>query len=339
MRSYAWRLEPLDGQLERVLTVSTGACRTQIDLPKLGRWRAHLMITSDRGGREGQQDFRFRDLVIVAFGDSFVSGEGNPEGKQRRGSLDVRVVWTDKQCHRSKHSWAMRAARRLEDATTSVTFLNYACSGATTHDMLYGGYKGIQPVNGDRRLPSQFAAAREALGGPFVPGSRPVHALLMTAGVNDTAFSSVLLACASYNSRLPYDRLLDPLFDEPCTTAGATRSVRGAIGGLRDSYDRLEVALSSHLKVGQVRFVEYPSRVITDGRDRHGGCGILKGISGGEARWITARGDELNGAMRAAAMRNGWRYVGGVRDAFRRHGYCAGAKTWFRSFSGSRKLQ
>ena len=31
-------------------------------------------------------------------------------------------------------------------------------------------------------------------------------------------------------------------------------------------------------------------------------------------------------------------YVGGIRDAFRGHGYCAG-DTWFRSFSGSQELQ
>jgi hypothetical protein len=79
--------------------------------------------------------------------------------------------------------------------------------------------------------------------------------------------------------------------------------------------------------------------VLTNEQDRHGGCGIFEGINSDEAHWITDRGDELNARMAASAAFHGWTYVGGIRDAFRRHGYCADSRTWFRSYSGSKKLQ
>ena len=52
------------------------------------------------------------------------------------------------------------------------------------------------------------------------------------------------------------------------------------------------------------------------------------------------RGDDLNRTLRTAASANGWTFVRDVRDTFRGHGYCADADhTWFRSLSGSKKLQ
>ena len=103
-------------------------------------------------------------------------------------------------------------------------------------------------------------------------------------------------------------------------------------------YDGLSAGIAANLKAGSVRVVEYPSRIVTNGRDQHDSCGVLTGLSDGEARWISRRGDELNAALAEGAERNGWGYVSGIRDAFRHHGYCAG-KTWFRSFSASKKLQ
>jgi hypothetical protein len=339
IRSYSWRFEQLDGQPGRAVPFTRGTCTGRVTLPALGRWRVHLRIRT-RAGRilHSQVDHTFRDVVIVALGDSYVSGEGNPETARRVDFEDDGIVpatWTDQQCHRSKSSWAMRAAREFEGAHTAVTFLNYACSGATVNDLLSGSYGGIDPVRGDRRLPSQLGAARAALGDPLSESTRPVHAVLMSAGVNDAEFSSVLQDCAAIN----FGFHIDPIFDDPCDSVGSTRYVQNKIEGLRESYDRLEIGLAANLKGGAVRLLEYPSRVLTNDDDRHGGCGIFEGINSDEAHWITDRGDELNARMSASAASHGWTYVGGVRNAFRRHGYCAGDDTWFRSFSGSRKLQ
>lgn len=350
IRSYQWRIEPLEeqpGQIRR----NTGGCRSHVSLSTLGpkehaeagRWRVHLTIHTVAGRTlRTQRDQTFRDVVIIAVGDSYVSGEGNPErhsyitggGPNQPPPRRVPAKWSDRQCHRSSSSWAMRAARAFENASTSVTFLNYACSGATVDNVL-GSYRGMEPVSGDKRLPAQLVAAGTALGNPLAASTRPVHTVLMSAGVNDAEFSSVLRDCAKVTIGLH----IDPLFGDPCNRVGPTRYVRNKIAGLRESYDRLEVGLAANLKGGAVRFLEYPSRILTDAKDRHGGCGIFEGITSDEAGWITDRGDELNARMVASAALHGWSYVGGVRDAFRRHGYCAGSRTWFRSFSGSSKLQ
>lgn len=343
--SFEWRLEPLDGQANPV-TVTSRSCRnTQARVGGLGRWRVELTVRS-ANGRAARADIgtrRLRDVVVVAFGDSYVSGEGNPDSNAvyEDGLLVERPRWTDKQCHRSRASWAMRAARRFEDSNTSVTFLSFACSGAVVDNLLSGGYMGIQPISGgrDKRLVAQLSAARDALGPPMSATTRPVHAVLMSIGVNDTGFASVLTQCAAFNAGVGLDIPgLGTITDRPCSTAGLTRYVRNSIALLRSAWDKLEVGLDAHLLAPTVRFVEYPSRIVTNGRDQHDGCGALTGISSDEARWISNRGNELNAAMAEAAERNGWGYVGGIRDAFRGHGYCAG-DTWFRSFSGSQKLQ
>jgi hypothetical protein len=339
IRSYAWLVEPLDGQPGGRIATTTSNCRSQVTLPALGRWHTELAITTAANRvLRSVDDHSFRDVVIVAFGDSYVSGEGNPDKARIFDPDDDEYAppeWTDYQCHRSRHSWAMRAARAFEGPGTTVTFLNYACSGAKANDLVAGSYRGIQPLRGDKRLPAQLVAAREALGNPIAASTRPVHGVLMSVGVNDAAFSSVLMDCAAINSGIH----IDPIFSDPCNRSGLTRYVRNAIAGLRESYDRLEVGLAENVKGGAVRLVEYPSRVLTNERDRHGGCGIFEGIDSDEAHWITDRGDELNARMRTSAAFHGWRYVRGVRDDFRGHGYCAGGRTWFRSFSGSDKLQ
>lgn len=339
IRTYDWRAEPLEGQASGAVTATATTCASRLTLPVLGRWRVHLTIHTAAGRTlHALRDSSFRDVVIIAFGDSYVSGEGNPERQRVFDKENGRIIparWTDRQCHRSKSSWAMRAASTFEDSRTAVTFLNYACSGATVENVLSGAYWGIDPERSDGRLPSQLVAAREALGNPLAASTRPVHAVLMSVGVNDAEFSSVLRDCAAINFGIH----IDPIFDDPCDNVGMTRYVRNAIRGLRHSYDRLEVGLSANLKGGAVRFVEYPSRVLTNEQDRHGGCGIFEGINSDEAHWITDRGDELNARMAASAAFHRWTYVGGIRDAFRRRGYCADSRTWFRSYSGSKKLQ
>ncbi len=343
MRDYEWRIEPLDGQNVAPIAKSGSSCQEWVTLRTLGRWRFTLTTRSSNGrSARGSTDRRFRDLVVVAFGDSFTSGEGNMELVTQTPTRTVRR-WSDRQCHRSEHSWAMRAARKLEDEATSVTFLNFACSGATTTDLFQGGYKGIAPTSSDRRLKAQLAQARDALGDPLVRDTRPVHSVLMSAGVNDADFSSTLIDCAKLSAPdgVPVLGGLDPLVDNPCDNVGSTRGVRTELSLLKAKYDRVDAAFAANLKVSPaaVRLAEYPSRLMTDEHDRHGGCGIFEGLSSSEARWISDRGDELGATMRAAVGRNGWGYLGGVRDVFRGHGYCADGESWFRGFKDSVQIQ
>jgi hypothetical protein len=157
-------------------------------------------------------------------------------------------------------------------------------------------------------------------------GTPQVDVLLVTAGVNDLGVSNLLNDCAKSIG--------------DCTSHGPAADVRAGLMALPQRYRQLDAAFSTHVNAAQVYVVEYPSRVFTNEQDRHGGCGAFEpGMRSGEAHWITDRVDDLNAALKAAARSYGWVYVRDVRKKFRRHGYCAGAQSWFRSYSGSKKLQ
>ena len=115
-----------------------------------------------------------KDRLIIGFGDSVTSGEGNPErpaiftGKPwtsgRFGGVtgpslpqraddpttlagsDSRAQWTDRWCHRSVYSAQIRAAlaASLADLQQSVTVLHYGCSGATITEGMLGEYDGVE---------------------------------------------------------------------------------------------------------------------------------------------------------------------------------------------------
>jgi hypothetical protein len=130
------------------------------------------------------------DLLVAGLGDSFGSGEGNPDRpvtfKQRR-SLDYGgsqyprdefagfplrdglprgaddnhpafagkgAGWVHRKCHRSLYSQQLRAALHLAISDPalqrSVTYLGFACTGATILD-LFGRYEGREehPVASD----------------------------------------------------------------------------------------------------------------------------------------------------------------------------------------------
>jgi hypothetical protein len=158
---------------------------------------AGMGVKVEIGGREVlQADIKVRDVLIVAVGDSFGSGEGNPDvpvrfsrdrtadygkpdGKDDLTGYPARVGdwkqigdpafikenarWHDQACHRSLYSHQMRAALQLaiEDPHRSVTFVGLACSGAEVTFGLFLRYKGNEWVPNPPLL-SQVSAAAEA---------------------------------------------------------------------------------------------------------------------------------------------------------------------------------
>ncbi len=150
-------------------------------------------ISVEVGGREVAVTLaKVNDLLVVGMGDSFASGEGNPDvpvrfSRERRadyggGKLsgyparvgpwqsigDTAFIrnnarWTDQACHRSLYSHQLRAALQLavEDPHRAVTFVGYACSGAEIVDGLFRRYKGHEWVPNPPDL-SQLSAIAQA---------------------------------------------------------------------------------------------------------------------------------------------------------------------------------
>jgi len=69
-------------------------------------------------------------LKVVLLGDSYSAGNG------ARTSSDDRDYYGPKGCYRSHSNWAEQYVDSLQAAGYEVTFLNRACSGAVTADVL-----------------------------------------------------------------------------------------------------------------------------------------------------------------------------------------------------------
>ena len=148
------------------------------------------------GSQVAETAARVTDLFVVGMGDSFASGEGNPDVPVRfsperttdygSGSndapltgyparigdwkeigdkkfIDENARWQDQACHRSLYSHQLRAALQLaiEDPHRAVTFVGFACSGAETTFGLFLEYKGNEWVPNPPDLP-QISAVAEA---------------------------------------------------------------------------------------------------------------------------------------------------------------------------------
>lgn len=94
-------------------------------------------VRSLSDGRASSTNILVRDIKIVAFGDSFSAGEGNPHTQWRSWHVRKRpATWLDPRCHRSLLSGPSLTAAYLarQNPHLSVTFLHYACSGASIYD-------------------------------------------------------------------------------------------------------------------------------------------------------------------------------------------------------------
>jgi hypothetical protein len=162
----------------------------ELDVP----YPAGARISVEVGGREvAATDAAVTDLFIVGMGDSFASGEGNPDlpvrlsrersadygnngeltgyparvgGWRQIGDekfIEENARWQDQACHRSLYSHQLRAALQLslEDPHRAVTFVGVACAGAEVTAGLFLRYKGNEWVPNPPEL-SQISAVAEA---------------------------------------------------------------------------------------------------------------------------------------------------------------------------------
>lgn len=186
-----WTMQPRDdGRPLRTTKPCAEAVRIDIPYPGGGR------LEVDFGAEPVAADIKVRDIFIVGMGDSFGSGEGNPDipvrfsreraadygkpGKNgsalvglpaRIGSwraigdddfIQENARWLDQACHRSLYSNQLRTALQLavEDPHRAVTFAGVACSGAEVVAGLFLRYKGNEWVPQPPEL-SQVSALAE----------------------------------------------------------------------------------------------------------------------------------------------------------------------------------
>lgn len=177
----------------------TARCDKEVELTV--PYPAGARVSVEIGRREiASTTAAVTDLLIVGMGDSFASGEGNPDvpvrfSRERRADygygskseplngyparvgkwsdigdtafIDNNARWTDQACHRSLYSYQLRAALQIaiESPHRAVTFVGYACSGAEIIDGLFLRYKGNEWVPYPPDI-SQISAIAQAQCGP-----------------------------------------------------------------------------------------------------------------------------------------------------------------------------
>lgn len=125
------------------------------------------------------------DVLVIGLGDSFASGEGNPDvpvklawstlvmsdpitagdtahdqttsGPVRKRAGDYFASqWIDRSCHRSAYSFQLRSALHLalSNSQRAITFLGYSCSGAEINEGLLFPFQGPEYSTNKDRMPA-----------------------------------------------------------------------------------------------------------------------------------------------------------------------------------------
>jgi hypothetical protein len=362
--TYAWSYVDTSGTKRDLSATPTGRCtwRAKFDGPtKLtggatgeGVYPVTVKVTTLADGTyEGTRNVTIEDWLVLGLGDSLASGEGAPIGPS---------TWDDLQCDRSSKSYQALAARRLEerDTKSSVTFVHLGCSGAAiidhspSNNLANGGllsaYQGINPA-GD--LPGQVDEARRLVG------TRKVDAVLLSAGVNDLEFGSIVTLCGN------------PVVTtggEDCDADAFTDSagvqwdplptfIESRVAELPGLYRQLDAALGTalatgypegRLPAGRVLITEYPDTLHDDRGELCDGLDVtglnflqretLASLNGGEVFFLWSG---LWFPLQRAVLDTvslGWRIVPTSKAGFLKHGYCA-RDNWVVTTRESRRRQ
>jgi hypothetical protein len=228
----SWLTAPVRGGRGKAVTLP---CDTpvQLEVPYPGgAW-----IKVEIGGLQVAETFaRVTDLFIVGMGDSFASGEGNPDVPVRfspdrtadygagankvslsgyparigdwkavgeRAFIDENARWLDQACHRSLYSHQLRAALQLsvEDPRRAVTFVGVGCSGAETVFGLFLRYKGHEWVPNPPELSQVSAVAEAQCAGRAAPDYELPEAYHMNGRIPDLQGGLVLKKCDPERAR------------------------------------------------------------------------------------------------------------------------------------------
>lgn len=213
----------------------TQACSEEahFDIP----YPAGATVTVEIGGREvASAEVQVRDLLIVGMGDSFASGEGNPDVPVRfsrdrtadygarsgtrdltgyparvgtwkqigdKAFIDENPRWSDQGCHRSLYSHQLRAALQLsiEDDHRAVTYVGVACSGSEVTYGLFLRYAGNEWVPNPTDMSQISAIAAAQCGEHEAPMQDLPEAYHMDGTIPELKGGLVLRKCDPLNAR------------------------------------------------------------------------------------------------------------------------------------------
>ena len=210
-----WQVRPFGSDRSKARVVSAPCAGTvSLDIPYPGGARVTALVN---GNPMATTDMVVRDIFVAGIGDSFASGEGNPDRPAEFSSertisygaapdgtpldgyparvgdwqdvgdsvfLENGTRWLSQACHRSLYSYQTRVALQLaiEDPHRAVTYVTFACAGAEVTFGLMVRYKGTEWAPDQPDKPQVSAAARAQCGDAAVVG--PVEELAALVGAH-----------------------------------------------------------------------------------------------------------------------------------------------------------
>jgi hypothetical protein len=236
------------------------------------------------------------DELIVAFGDSFISGEGATQFIEGTNETNRDE---GNQCRRAPTAYPVTLAEQGEGAIPDrVLFL--ACSGAVARDLWAGRPSGTDPVPQLTRYRDAMAANPEDTDPTRALDEGDVVAVLVSLGGNDAGFGEIGKACIA-----PGD----------CSVVGARFVDRLEHVGERldRAYTELEEELDGVPRDEDgnlpVYVMAYPMPVAG------GGCWWTL-LSAGDHDFIRAFVDDLNDTIQEVAEEHDFRFVSSVESSF-----------------------
>lgn len=274
----------------------------------------------------------------------------NEQGELPAQFVASKAEWISRDCHRSLYSHHVRTAMQLafDRIDTAVTLLHYGCTGSTIDEGIIKGKPRRECTGSGTTVRSQLRALADDLcageyqeqDADFFPERegqkcrtgrrRPIDLVLLSVGVNDVHFSSLVL-----RSILAPDTALHASFEfgnELAEIIETHDASEHAADQLPSSYKRLNGLLQNIFGRGyslstRLVITQYPNFV----RDERGAyCGGAGGLSVlpqpefsyqvEELRKAEAILDKLNDAIKGTSV-FGWSVATMVRD-FSRHRIC-----------------
>ena len=360
--AYTWTIVETNGDFELRREIRLPINPTWIlpvELPHEGAYRITCRVSfSDRPDEETTVHYVLRDFLIASIGDSYASGQGNPDMPGDPGLvssceattltkiwdppniLDRDPLWLEPRAARSLRSSHARAASSLQQSyqrddvhatviDDRITFISLARTGA----QLDAGLLNRQEGDEDYMDVGQLEELRRTVAG------RPVDALIISIGGNDAGFAGVLEDLVKGDKPTVWT----PSFgDDAGARDEAVRKVERRLGVGLDERGDIEVLfyavgdqlarLSQELPIRDIYITTYPTGLF-DTRDADGdidfdSCGVFSGpdidITSADNDKIVYLGGLLNDLIRDMARTFGWHLVDVARDAgFEGHGYCA----------------
>jgi hypothetical protein len=299
-----------------------------------GSYDVTLAVTASGGATaKTSQMIDVRNYLIVALGDSYGSGEGNPEVPSTN---PHDVLWADGvtsamttenfEAHRSSSSYSSQAALSLEesDPHSSVTYIDLSISGATIAHGMLGSTSGT--VDPSVTLEGEIPELKS------IVGTREIDALTLSIGGNDYGFSDYL----------------EQLLQQNATSLPSQSTIKSernaALAALPGEYSQLSTALKS-FSIANTYITAYPDLTqVAPGDYQPFATDVLpsagfNGISAASAQFASQQlVDPLNQAVQQAAQANGWTFINGYSNDFLSHGYAA-ATPWFQTMTVAESMQ